>query len=179
MYNQIERELKILVTKEIYENIIHSYEFSEAWEQKNTYYDTKEGIVRKQNGAMRIREIGDKKIFTLKIRTDEITHIELEKEINCSSIQEIEDEEILSWLKQYGISKDVKKIISFKTIRQTYNFENGQLCADQTIYENHMDYELEYEYTSNHDGITKFNEILKPYRIKYEKNCPSKIARAL
>ena len=33
MYDQIERELKILITKEIYEKMRNSYEFSDAWAQ--------------------------------------------------------------------------------------------------------------------------------------------------
>ncbi len=179
MYNQIERELKLLVNQEIYEKIIHSYDFSEPWEQINTYYDTEDGYIRKKGGALRIRQIGVKKIFTLKLRTDEITHIELEKEIDTVTIQEIQDEEVLSWINQFQIPMDVKKTVSFKTIRQTYDFENGQLCADQTIYENHMDFEIEYEYTKEHDGIQFFNDLLKPFHLEYKKNCPSKIARAL
>ncbi len=179
MYNQIERELKILVNQEIYENLIHSYEFSEPWEQINTYFDTEDGFIRQKGGAMRIRQIGTKRIFTLKLRIDEITHIELEKEIKEDSIQKINDQEILSWFHKYQIPRNVKKTVSFKTIRQTYDFENAQLCADQTIYENHIDYEIEYEYTKDHDGITFFNDLLKPYGLEYKKNCPSKIARAL
>ena len=41
------------------------------------------------------------------------------------------------------------------------------------------DYEIEYEYTSDHDGIHFFNSILEKYGLKWTKNCPSKIARAL
>ena len=46
-------------------------------------------------------------------------------------------------------------------------------------YKNHTDYEIEYEYTSDHDGIHFFNSILEKYGLKWVKNCPSKIARAL
>ena len=41
-----------------------------------------------------------------------------------------------------------------------------------------IDYDIEYEYLKEHDGIKTFNEILHPFHMKYEKNCPSKIARA-
>lgn len=174
----IERELKILVNKESFEKLLKTYPFNKPIVQTNTYYDTEDGYIKKQKGAMRIRTIKDKKIFTLKIRKDEITHNEYEKEINVNTIQEIDDEEILNWLQMYNIPKKVHKIVSFITQRRTYDFENGQLCADITSYENHIDYEIEYEYTENHDGINSFNEILKPLNIHYEKNCPSKIARA-
>ena len=46
------------------------------------------------------------------------------------------------------------------------------------IFNDIHDYEIEYEYLKEHDGIKTFNEILHPFHMKYEKNCPSKIARA-
>ena len=67
MYNQMERELKCLVSKEQYDQIIKSYDFSKSWIQINTYYDTTSKQVKKQNAAVRIRTIDSKKIFTLKI----------------------------------------------------------------------------------------------------------------
>ena len=76
MYDQIERELKILVTKEIYEKILNSYAFNESRTQINTYYDTKDQLIKRNKGAMRIRKIGNQNIFTLKIRKDSITHFE-------------------------------------------------------------------------------------------------------
>ena len=118
-------------------------------------------------------------IFTLKIKKDSITHYEYEKEIQTTNINEIKDPEILGWIQQYDIPTNIKPITSFRTERYTYNFEHGQLCADITSYENHIDYELEYEYIDNHDGISFFNHILNNINTKYEKNCPSKIARAM
>lgn len=178
MNQPIERELKILVSEQTYENIISSYDFTKPWEQTNTYYDTKDALVKKKKGACRIRTIGNKHIFTLKIKTDSITHIELEKEINTNLFSNIQDKDVLSWLKQYEIPITLQPITTFTTIRQTYDFPDGQLCADKTIYENHIDYELEYEYFHKHNGIEVFNRILRPLGIVYKKNCPSKIARA-
>lgn len=178
MQEPIERELKILVSKEEYEKLLNSYTFSNPWKQTNTYYDTEDGYIKQKKGAMRIRKIGDKHIFTLKIRTDSITHIELEKEIDCDSIQDIKDKEILDWLKEYEIPMNVRPIISFTTTRQVVELEDAELCADHTDYGNHSDYEIEYEYKTNHDGIKAFNEILESIHIQYTKNCSSKIARA-
>ena len=134
MYDNIERELKLLVDEKAYNELLRSYDFHNPIIQTNTYFDTDNQDVKKQHGAVRIRTIQDKKIFTLKIRKDEYTH---------------------------------------------YEFEHGELCLDKTDYKNHTDYEIEYEYTSDHDGIHFFNSILKKYDLKWIKNCPSKIARAL
>ena len=178
MYNQIERELKILVSKEIYENILNSYIFDKTIYQTNTYYDTKDHLIKNNNGALRIRTIQDKNIFTLKLKKDAITHYEYEKEIKSNTISDIDDPEIKEWLMKIPLNEEVFPIASFSTIRNIHYFEHGELCVDMTQYDNHIDYEIEYEYTSEHNGIDTFNEILKPFGLKYEKNCPSKIARA-
>lgn len=175
----IERELKILVDKEAFQKILNSYEFKKPIIQTNTYYDTHDQIIKKMNGALRIRTIDNKHIFTLKIKKDSITHYEFEKEIHSSNINEINDSEILGWFNKYDIPSNIKPITSFQTKRYTYDFEHGQLCADITSYENHIDYELEYEYIDKHDGISFFNHILKKINTEYIKNCPSKIARAM
>ena len=179
MYNNIERELKVLITKEIFNKILISYDFHNPITQTNTYYDDDQHSIKNQKGAMRIRTIGEKNIFTLKIKKDDYTHYEYEKEINTNKIEDIKDPEILRWKNQFNIPENVNKIAEFTTKRYTYEFENGELCLDETKYPNHTDYEIEYEYNKNHDGITFFNSVLKPFHIQWKKNCPSKIARAV
>ncbi len=179
MYNNIERELKILVTKEIYENMIHSYDFEKNIIQTNTYYDDDNQTIKNKKGAMRIRTIGNQHIFTLKIKKDDYTHYEYEKEIQTNDIHKIDDIEIDGWMKEYGIPKEVKPITTFTTDRKVLKCEQGEICADKTTYLNHTDYEVEYEYSCDHDGISFFNTFLTPFHMKYTKNCPSKIARAM
>lgn len=178
MTKPIERELKLLVSKEEFHSLLKTLPFSEPWTQTNTYYDSADQIIRKQGGALRIRTIGSKHILTLKIRKDEITHYEYEKEIPTDQLEKIQDPEILGWLKEYHIPSNLKKTAQFTTIRQVYECENAELCADETEYTDHIDYEIEYEYHRNHDGISEFNQILAQIGQKYIKNCPSKIARA-
>lgn len=55
MYNQIERELKILISKEQYEKILLSYEFSDSWKQTNVFYDTDDRQIKQKRGGLRIR----------------------------------------------------------------------------------------------------------------------------
>lgn len=179
MYDNIERELKLLINKQVYDNIMNSYDFHKSIIQTNTYFDTANQNVKKQHGAVRIRTIENKKIFTLKIKKDEYTHYEFEKEISSENINEIEDPEILNWFNQYQIPKNLHPTANFTTLRNVYEFENGELCLDKTTFKNYVDYEIEYEYTSDHDGIQFFNSILDQYGLKWQKNCPSKIARAM
>ena len=179
MYDNIERELKLLINKQVYDNLMNSYDFHKSIIQTNTYFDTANQDVKKQHGAVRIRTIENKKIFTLKIKKDEYAHYEFEKEISTENINEIEDPEILNWFNQYQIPKNLHPTATFTTLRNVYEFENGELCLDKTTFKNHIDYEIEYEYTSDHDGIHFFNSILEKDGLRWAKNCPSKIARAL
>ena len=142
MYDNIEKELKLLINKQVYDNIMNSYDFHKSIIQTNTHY-------------------------------------EFEKEISTENINEIEDPEILNWFNQYRIPKNLHPTANFTTLRNVYEFENGELCLDKTTFKNHIDYEIEYEYTSDHDGIQFFNSILDQYGLKWQKNCPSKIARAM
>ena len=106
MYDNIERELKLLINEKVYNELLNSYDFHNPITQTNTYFDTENQDVKKQHGAVRIRTIQNKKIFTLKIRKDEYTHYEFEKEISAENINEIEDPEITN----YATKDDVNEI---------------------------------------------------------------------
>lgn len=179
MYNQLERELKLLVSKEVFDKIVKSYEFTKPIIQTNTYYDTPNHYIKNKKGAMRIRTINSQHIFTLKIRKDEYTHYEYEKTIDTNDIHKIQDPEILNWLHTYDIDLNVDKVTEFTTKRYIYEFEDGELCADETDFGKAIDYEIEYEYKKEHDGILFFNKILSEFHMNYTKNCSSKIARAI
>lgn len=61
-----ERELKIMLTQDQFESLLNSYDFPITIRQTNTYYDTVDHRVKKMNGALRLRKIEDRTIFTLK-----------------------------------------------------------------------------------------------------------------
>ncbi len=179
MYNQMERELKCLVSKEQYDQIIKSYDFSKSWIQINTYYDTTSKQVKKQNAAVRIRTIGSKKIFTLKIRKDKLTHFEYEKEISTDKIDNINDPEVLSWLQKLNLSEPLKKTVVIQTERRIYRTKEAELCADYNIFNDIHDYEIEYEVKKPHDYIETFNKILSKIEKEYVENSKSKYKRFL
>ena len=179
MNKPIERELKLLLTKEEYEKIGKSYDFSEGFIQTNTYYDSNDSLLKERKCAMRIRTIDNHYYFTLKIKSDSITHIELEKEIDTNQLEQIKDLEILGWMKEYNIPKDCIEIASFTTYRKVLETDEATICLDENRFKNHIDYEMEYEYKKEHDGLTAFNSLLEPFHLSYKNNSPSKLARAI
>ena len=65
------------------------------------------------------------------------------------------------------------------TKRAVVETENAELCFDISTYGSHTDYEIEYEYKQPHDGLSVFQKLLSHVQLVYEKNCTSKIQRAL
>lgn len=180
MSKPIEKELKVLLSEDEYNKLESEYDFPIMIDQTNIYYDTPDQFIRNLPGAMRIRKIGDKTYFTLKIRKDPTSNYEYEKETNSDDIHNQTDPEILGWIKDAGIPMNqVVELGRSHTIRKMNKTEDAEICLDYTDFGKKHDYEIEYEFKRDHDGEKVFDEILSKVGKKFEKNCPSKIARAL
>ncbi len=181
MYDNQERELKIILTQDQFEKILHSYDFEEPVTQINTYYDTADESLKKEKSALRIRQIGDQNILTVKKPKDEITKYEYEFPVSENSIT-IDD--LLPSEKDHlsaiiSTDEPYYPTVTFMTTRYNLKTPHAVISLDQTEFRNSTDYELEYEYLDNHDGISRLNEFLKPAGITYKENGPSKLARAM
>lgn len=75
--------------------------------------------------------------------------------------------------------EELQPLVQFETTRSICNQPEAEISIDHTIFAHSDDYEIEYEYRQEHDGIRRFNEILKPLGLSWEKNGTTKLARAL
>lgn len=179
MNKKIEKEYKILVTKEQFDSLMCLYDDYEVIDQLNVYYDTCDGRMKELRGGMRIRSIGNRYIFTIKFKHPE-GHLELEKEVSSDCIEDImSDCEIQSWFHEYGLNFPLVEIGRLRTIRHLHRSEVAELCFDVNEYNGMIDYEIEYEYIKEHDGLTIFQQLLSHVNVVYKKNCISKIGRTL
>lgn len=178
MNKNIEKEFKILVSKEQFEKLYNEYEPLEFVKQVNQYYDSEHHDIENKKGAMRIRTKNDKHIFTLKLY-EKNDLLEYECEVKENSLDALNDSDILKLLNSYDIHGPFMKTACLTTNRAMYIDEDAELCFDENFYNGTIDYEIEYEFKQEHDGYDKFNRILSKINIQYEKNCQSKIARAL
>lgn len=179
MNKKIEKEYKIMVTHDQFEQLLALYDDYEVNEQLNIYYDTSDHQVQALRGGMRIRYKNGTYIFTLKIKHPD-GHIELEKEIPHDDINElIHDETIAAWFREYQLSGPFFELGRVHTLRSIHRTSNAEICFDINHYNGITDYEIEYEFLQEHDGLTIFNEILANVHLTYEKNCISKIGRML
>lgn len=176
MINNIETEYKVLVTKEQFEKLKSNYLILESRKQVNTYYDTKTALIKKQKYSMRIREVNNQFIFTLKT-PHKGAHHEHECLVSQNSVEAFKEPEIVLLFDQYHLHGDYQEIGKCITYRSIYANELAELCFDINEYNGITDFEIEYEMKSDHDGIAAFNQILSAIDCVYVKNCPSKIAR--
>lgn len=178
MDKNIEKEYKILLTKQEFENLLSFYEPLTFKKQVNVYYDTHDNKIRSLGGAMRIRTKEGHHTFTLKMFSEEGLQ-EFECSVDENDISALNCKEIMRLLENYDVQAPFQKIASLTTKRAVFETKQAELCFDISEYNNTIDYEIEYEYKEDHDGLTLFNEILSKINARYDKNCSSKIARAL
>lgn len=181
MFDQQERELKMMLTEAEYSELLKSYEFQKPVIQTNTYYDTEDEQLKNEKSALRIRKIGNENILTVKKPKDSITKYEYEFPLseNSDSIEHLNPQEREKLNQIIHLHSSVSPTVTFTTKRNNLILPDAVLSLDETNFANHTDYELEYEYTADHDGIKVLNQLLEPIHRTYEKNGPNKLARAM
>lgn len=180
MNKNIEKEFKVLLTKEQFDSLYAMYPDLQPIRQVNTYYDTSDYQIQKAKGAMRIREKEGSFIFTLKM-VDALSDglLEYECPVTKNTLDVFEQEDIKQLLHSYHIDGKIQMLTKLTTYRSVYQTEFAELCFDISHYQNQTDYEIEYEYKKDHDGLSVFQSILDHVHIQYKHNCLSKIQRAM
>ena len=133
MNKNIEKEYKVLLTKEQFEKLLSNYPNAVFKTQCNTYYDTDTHCIQKKKGAMRIRQFNDKFIFTLKMHSNDGL-LEFEKEVNENSLNSFQDVEIQNLLDKFHINGNLIELTTLCTQRATIETEFAEICFDISSY---------------------------------------------
>ena len=148
----IEKEFKILLSKNQYERINSYYQFSSPVEQINYYFDTPDFQLDKQGITLRIRKIQFKPLL-LQLKKKEKGIYDYSKKLEVEKIVDFIPQKMkLEYLSELLIEdlpseiKSVDLIGELKTIRREYSSEDITLCLDKNVYHNKEDYELELEF---------------------------------
>lgn len=174
MKPNIEVEYKVLVSLKQAQALLSHYPDYKIIDQTNYYFDTPISL-KKRGIGIRIRQIKNKYIFTLK---EKITkgHIEHEFEINNFSL---DDNRIVELFTKLDIHNP-KLIGSLHTIRHEIKTEFATLCIDYNDYNNIKDFEIEYElFDPSQDLLEEFIKVLQTANIEYIPNKRSKIQRMI
>lgn len=178
MEKHIEKEYKLLVDKEHFDALLALYPDVEFKQQINYYYDNERNDIINSHGAMRIRQKNGVFIFTLKKPSKEGL-MEFECPVSGNGSKEFDDKDIKATLNRFGITGPFQLIATLTTERGMHIDDDAELCFDISTYGDITDYEIEYEYRREHDGLTKFTNIISAVGLTYHSNSKPKIQRAL
>lgn len=165
----IEKEYKMMINEDVYNSLLNQLGVK-PFRQVNYYYD-----VFNNECAVRIREVDNKHIFTLKTRGDGFKY-EYEFEIKEKNF---DDEKVQEVFKKFKIT-EYKYLGEMTTDRAIYKLTKGEICLDKSMYFDKTDYEIEYElFDYLDDGFKEFEELLKNNNLSYTKSPKSKYKRFL
>ncbi len=183
MAKLIEIEFKNLLNETEYLSVIQFFQINQHsfFEQVNIYYDTLKGDLKKQKAALRVRQVNNKFILTLK-QKQQFDNIEYEQEITSSQFDNLLNDFPNGIVKDELNSREIDisaltLITKFTTVRAECNYKDGIIMVDKTIFKTHTDYEIEYEVTNYEVGEKIFNSLLTTLSIPKRKTA-TKIARA-
>ena len=181
MKKQPEIEFKSLLTKDEYLRLMEKFKGNRTNVQTNHYFDTARFSLKAIDASLRVREREDfemtlkvKKGYSLIENTIPVTKEEFE-EIKKTGV--VTNPEMASVLSPLIGSQKVENFLSLQTYRMYLPYGNGILFIDKSKYLGFVDYELEYEAKSYHQGKQEFIELINALQIQY-KNSDKKIARA-
>lgn len=187
MNNNIEIEAKVLLTREQYLAVIKvlNVDPKSQFIQTNHYIDSQDRDLKKQNIALRIRDLKGEYTLTLKTplaeglleKNQTLTPSEAYDMINHNHFPEGEIADFLDLL-DVNIS-ELRILATLTTKRIEYNYKSGLLALDENTYSGQTDYELEMEESSMAQARDLIDEILSNLKIKYEFNYVSKQSRAI
>lgn len=166
-----ELELKTLVNKQQFEDLLSFYPGLEFEKQVNHYFYSNDT----SHYAFRIREKNHQQLFTLK-QYQKGKVFEYEKYF-IGKLQD--DQDILNTLASFNLFPPFKELATLTTKRAIYTNQYAELCFDINAYNGTTDYEIEYEVKQPHDYLKTFSDILAKANITYVPSWGSKYKRCL
>lgn len=184
MNEHIEIEYKILLTKEIFFQILKQYQSQIKTDYIQTNYYLNHPLLQQKKYMLRIREKNNTFELTLKrpFHNHRLeTNIMLTPKEKDAIFQHLPiSNEITDILIKENINPlELENQFSLTTHRYDIVLPEGILSLDDNTYLHQHDYELEFEVNDETEGYQKFLNIIKPFQLQYKENCPSKIQRVL
>ena len=173
----LEKELKCIITKEVFEKVTGAYKWDKIIKQTNHYYRALTPILKQNGITFRVREIDN--TFKLQIKkhknSDSPLQICEEYERDIENVPDFFDEKTVLELTDVDAG-EVFLIGSATTVRHSLMWNNTtEICLDYTTYFDTQDFEIEIEYTG--DLPTSLLDELKTYGVEFRENSKGKYSR--
>lgn len=153
MTQEIEIEVKTMVTEQAYYSLLNSFNIKETDSviQHNHYFETPTFSLKEKGSALRIREKNSTYTLTLK-QPHTIGKLETHQTITEAEWQRAKTHHQLPLgnvhrqLESLHIPiEKLQYVGSLSTSRIEMNYNNGNLCFDKSHYFDQIDYEIEFE----------------------------------
>lgn len=182
MEENLEIEFKILITKEIFDQIINDHQIDCCYKQTNHYL--LHPRLSKLRYSLRIRDKNDQFELTLKQPQKQgtlETNLMIDKETKEKILNhQLVTNEVFDKLKPLNLNSTMFITdYSLTTTRYEISTPDGLICVDYNVYNNIIDYELEYEVLDYKKGKQAFLDFISQYHLDYSRNCMSKINRVI
>ena len=169
MKDFLEIEYKNLLSELDYEKLKKQFsEFSPVL-QTNTYFDTEDRSLYQQHISLRIRQIDNEYILTVKHPNGE--HVqEFNAEMNDNKLSSLVRHPYVEKYVNPYISREIGDLGTLSTSRISVPYRQGVLCLDRNVYLDQIDYELEYELSEgSEDDYEGFHLFLSQHGINERK----------
>lgn len=180
--NHIEIEFKMLITQQIYQQIVKAYESKISGDYIQTNYYLFHPQFDENKYSLRIRKKNNQYELTLKtpssIGLHEYNEIIDEHTKNQIFAHKHVSNPIFKRLETEGIDYHELECGHYLTThRIDIPFQYGILSLDANEYNGIQDYELEFEVNDYQKGYQQFLDIITPFHLTYTENCLSKTRR--
>ena len=169
----IEKELKVLLSKEQYERLGKEFEWEHIIEQRNHYFRCKKpGLF----SSIRVRQIGERFFLQVKMPVSEEGALSVKKEFEkeLSALPPVLTAEELKELTgaDFGDAIGMGELF---TLRKTAQIGSCEVCLDKSEYLGITDYEMELEYTGEYPS--ELVGRIEAFGISFDKPPVGKYAR--
>ncbi|MCM3114273.1 CYTH domain-containing protein [Neobacillus sp. MER 74] len=173
MTQNIEIEFKNILTKNEYERLLRFFKVdkNQIFKQENHYFDTPNFSLKSKETALRIRKKGLNYEMTLK-QPATVGLLETNQTISEDDAQlAIRTGKLPTGIIQRLIEESkvpystIEYFGSLITERVEFEYQQGLLVLDHSIYLDTEDYELEYEVENYQNGEKLFIELLEQFKI--------------
>lgn len=186
----IEKEIKLLLTKEEYERLSKSIKFDDSFTQVNYYYDDKNFTLSNNGITLKVRLVGDLFILYFKEKHSEgndflITRLEYTKvlpnlpsQIGANEILALTHSETsIETLEIIHESLDFQLLGSLKTLRKKKKYDEFEMMVDKNEYLGMIDYEIELELNGGKDSVISMVKHLEELNVYDNTSCFGKYKR--
>ncbi|MGY4689542.1 CYTH domain-containing protein [Salibacterium sp. K-3] len=185
MSRETEIEKKNLLTEREFHQLCETFHVTNQQfeRQANTYFDTPDGGIKKQGGALRVREKNNSMVLTLKqpaleglLETNQsLSQEEAESVLTGRGLPEGEVKTTLTGSLNID-PNHLTRLGTLETLRAQLSYKTGILFFDHSTYLDTEDFEIEIEGPSEQEVETWLDEVLKKQNIPL-RNTPNKIKR--